>query len=217
MAELVLTIDERREVPSSSISSARATTLVPFPANSTATTVTTTTTSHFHSYSYSLRFGPTVRRPFQPCNLGFDFTIIYVSIFLPSGMTKQAKREGGLASLSAWLRAACRSVLSIGLYCPMVRVPSLPYRSLSILSHKEIFLDPFNVVPLKSFSSSNPRNLIGISAYFSVSSLASSILHGGSVRLDRFRPSRGRTDGRGQRRRHRKYDAMRGRRRRGGL
>ena len=59
MAELVLTIDERREVPSSSISSARATTLVPFPANSTATTVTTK--SHFHSYSYSLRFGPSDR------------------------------------------------------------------------------------------------------------------------------------------------------------
>ena len=81
---------------------------------------------------------PTVARPLQPCNLGFDFTIIYVSIFLPSGMTKQA--EGGLASFSLWLR--CRSVLSIRLYCPMERVPSLPYRSLSILSHKEIFLDP---------------------------------------------------------------------------
>ena len=108
-----------------------------------------TTTSHFHSYSYSLRFGPTVRRPFQPCNLGFDFTIIYVSIFLPSGMTKQA--EGGLASLSPFGCALrCRSVLSIGLYCPMVRVPSLSYRSLSILGYKDLFLDPFNVVPLKS-------------------------------------------------------------------
>ena len=117
----------------------RATTIVLFPANSTVTT------SHFHSYSYSLRFGPNDRRdrgpsasvhPLQPCNLGFDFTIIYVSIFLPSGMTKQAGgqrgREGGRAGLC--LSARCRSVLSIGLYCPVVRVPSLPYRSLSILS-----------------------------------------------------------------------------------
>ena len=44
------------------------------------------------------------------------------------------------------------------------------------------------------FRASAPRNLIGISTHFSVSSLARRILHGGSVRLDRFRPSRGRTD-----------------------
>ena len=56
-------------------------------------------------------------RSSTPCNLGFDFTIIYVSIFLPSGMTKQ--RRNGEAQRLLFQSAACarRLVHSVELYC----------------------------------------------------------------------------------------------------
>ena len=69
-------------------------------------------------FPFLFLFASSVRPPL-PCNLGFDLTIIYVSIFLPSGMTK---RSGAPRERLLFLRAPF-SFSRLDYIAPISKIP----------------------------------------------------------------------------------------------